>query len=135
MVLKRLGIGPVLVVVLTGIVVQQSARQAVAIGPGQYTASQSYNYYVPPDPNYRIGAQLYVSPRPTPPMVGHTYITYQPLAPHEFLYQHHRVYYTHRPDGRVTRTKVGWSSGLFPGAPFSDLGKFHDVPRLPIIGK
>ena len=50
-----------------------------------------YNYYVPPAGYAGVGVQLYPSPRPTPPLVGHTYVTYQPLMPHEFLYPHHRV--------------------------------------------
>ncbi len=50
-----------------------------------------YNYYVP-SPTGGPPASLYISPRPTPPWVGHTYITYEPLMPHEFLYRHHKVY-------------------------------------------
>ena len=53
-----------------------------------------YNYYVPPVGPSSVGAELYPCPRPTPPLVGHTYITYQPLMPHEFLYKHHRHYTT-----------------------------------------
>jgi len=72
-----------------------------------------YNYYAPPVACAAypgaVGAQLYVSPRPVPPLVGHTYITYQPLLPHEFLYQHKRTYYrNHGPHGCVTKTKVTW---------------------------
>ena len=52
-----------------------------------------YNYYVAPSPYGGVGAQLYLAPRPTPPWVGHTYITYQPLMPHEWLYKHHRIYH------------------------------------------
>jgi hypothetical protein len=54
-----------------------------------------YNFYVPPVAagNYPgLGAQLYVSPRPVPPRVGHTWYTYPPFMPHEFLYKHHRRY-------------------------------------------
>ena len=48
-----------------------------------------YNYFQGPSgPGGGVPAQLYVSPRPTPPMVGHTWITYPPLNPHEFLYHH-----------------------------------------------
>lgn len=50
------------------------------------------NYYV----NSSVGgppAQLYLSPRPTPPLVGHTYITYEPVMPHEFLHRHAKRYY------------------------------------------
>ena len=61
-------------------------------------------------------AQLYVSPRPTPAYVGHTWITYEPLMPHEFLYAHHRSYYAHHPDCSWTKTKVHW--GGAHGLPF-----------------
>lgn len=71
-----------------------------------------YNYYVPPVAcgGYGAeGAQLYISPRPTPPLVGHTYITYQPLMPHEFLYRHHRCYYRDNgPYAGVTKVSVCW---------------------------
>jgi hypothetical protein len=72
-----------------------------------------YNYYVPPVAcsTYpgSVGAQLYVSPRPVPPWVGHTYITYPPLLPQEFLYHHSRVYYRgFGPHGGLTKTTVWW---------------------------
>ena len=44
-----------------------------------------YNFYVPPVPAGAapgMGAQLYVSPRPVPPRVGHTWHTYPPFMPH-----------------------------------------------------
>lgn len=66
-----------------------------------------YNYYV--QDACGAPAQLYVSPRPTPQLVGHTYITYQPFYPHEYLYPHHRVYRGY--DGRFlpsNRTTVSW---------------------------
>jgi hypothetical protein len=67
-----------------------------------------YNYYVAPGPYGGVGAQLYLCPVPTPPLVGHTYITYQPLMPHEFLYRHSRVYWRYNPRGGWTRTSVTW---------------------------
>ena len=67
-----------------------------------------YNFYVPPVGHGSVGAQLYPCPRPTPPMVGHTYVTYQPLMPHEFLYKHHRVYKTKHLDAPKTVTRVRW---------------------------
>lgn len=65
-----------------------------------------YNYYV--GPVYGVGqsVQLYVSPRPTPPMVGHTWITYPPLNPHEFLYHHHRKYFKYYRHGGFTTSCV-----------------------------
>lgn len=72
-----------------------------------------YNYYVPGNPP----AQAFLSPRPSPPLVGHTYITYQPFYPNEYLYHHHRSYA--RYDGihhlPVAKTHVSWKSGLLRG--------------------
>jgi hypothetical protein len=68
----------------------------------------SYNYYVPPMGYQSVGAELYPCPRPTPPVVGYTYITYQPLMPHEFLYHHHRTYTNIHSDARRTVTSVSW---------------------------
>lgn len=76
--------------------------------PPPYPIPGGYNYYVQPGEAGPLGAQLYVSPRPTPPLVGHTLITYPPLAPHEFLYHHHRVYHTENPGSGVTKTRVHW---------------------------
>ncbi len=64
-------------------------------------------YYVPPGPS-GVSAPLYPAPRPTPPFVGHTWITYEPLYPQEFLYRHSRTYYTINPGAGVTRTHVHW---------------------------
>ena len=86
---------------------------AWALGAGQTQAADlvyfngGYGYYVQPGPGV-LGAQLYVCPRPTPPMVGHTYITYQPLAPHEFMYKHKRHYRVVHPDDSRTKVKVKW---------------------------
>ena len=74
------------------------AQPAAAQGyrPGTTRPDLFYNYYVGPSPTYGgVPAQMYLSPRPVPPHVGHTWITYQPLMPHEFLYTHHRTYYRH----------------------------------------
>jgi hypothetical protein len=67
-----------------------------------------YNFYVPPAGYHSVGAALYPCPRPPPPVLGYTYITYQPLMPHEFLYQHHRTYAYYHSDGGITRTSVSW---------------------------
>ena len=73
-----------------------------------------YNYYVPGGPGYcGVPAQLYTAPLPVPAFVGHTYYTYQPLMPHEFLYKHHRSYYRHNPGGGWVQTKVSWGHTLF----------------------
>ena len=57
-------------------------------------ASPEPNYYAMPPGNGGLTAALYPCPRPTPPLIGQTYITYRPLAPHELLYAHYQHYTT-----------------------------------------
>ena len=67
-----------------------------------------YNFYVPNNCG-GVPAQMYLAPYPVPQLVGHTYYTYQPLMPHEFMYPHHRTYRSYYDDGRgIDRTKVKW---------------------------
>jgi hypothetical protein len=73
----------------------------------QVPPTLQYNYYYPTPGTNGIPARLYLCPRPTPAHVGYTYITYQALAPHEFLWRHQAVYY--RPyAGGYTITSVRW---------------------------
>ena len=85
------------------------ARPALAVH-NQGPSDLFYNYYVPPGSPAGVGAQLYVSPRPAPPQVGHTWITYQPMLPHEYLYGHCRTYYTWHPGSGATKTYVEWAT-------------------------
>lgn len=74
------------------------------------------SYYVPPTCGGG-GAQIYPAPGPVPALVGHTYYTYQPFAPHEMLYPHHRTYHRYYNGGRgLTRAKVVWSVGPMQSA-------------------
>ncbi len=79
----------------------------------QVPAPPAYGYYV--DGPGAVPAQLYPAPRPTPPVVGRTYVTYPPLAPHEFLYSHRRVYVHRQSDGTRSRARVVWNR--WPGMP------------------
>ena len=84
--------------------------QAVSpVQPGARSFGQPdlfYNYYVPGGPG-GVPAAMYLAPRPVPPLVGHTYYTYQPLLPHEFMYPHQRRYYRYYNCGTgLTRTSV-----------------------------
>jgi hypothetical protein len=54
---------------------------------------------------------MYVAPRPTPPFVGHTWVTYQPFMPHEYLYKHCRSYYTYNRGAGWRRTNVRYGTG------------------------
>jgi len=106
MVLKALRMALTLAVVLVvwnlGFDSNTSAQAWSAYGPAPFA-----NYWVAPD-STGVGANLYPCPRPTPPVVGQTWITYQPLMPHEFLYKHHRCYHRRHPGGGRTKTLVWW---------------------------
>ena len=88
-----------------------SASTASAYGPWQRTISYQgkqdlfYNFYEGPD-GCGTAAAMYVSPRPVPAFVGHTYTTYQPLMPHEYLYRHTRTHYAHNPGAGWSRAKI-----------------------------
>jgi hypothetical protein len=69
-----------------------------------------YNYYAQPGPYNGAAAGMYVSPRPVPAFVGHTYVTYQPYMPHEYLYKHKRSYYTHTAGAGWRRTNVRYGT-------------------------
>ena len=76
----------------------------------QYQKDLFYNYYANPGPYNGAAAEMYVAPRPVPPFVGHTWVTYQPLMPHEFLYKHQRAYYTYNRGAGWRRTNVRYST-------------------------
>lgn len=52
-----------------------------------------YNYYGHPGTGV-ASSGMYPAPHPTSRVSGHTMYTYQPLMPHEHMYQHKRTYYT-----------------------------------------
>jgi hypothetical protein len=67
-----------------------------------------YNFYASNNCG-GVPAEMYLAPLPVPPHVGHTYYTYQPLMPHEFMYPHYRTYRKYYNQGRgMNRTKVTW---------------------------
>lgn len=96
-----------LLAVVAGLALAVGAAEAGDYRYG-YNGGLFYNFYASPDPGGRQAAQMYLSPRPTPPLVGHTYITYQPLMPHEFLYRHRRTYVRSHPCAGPTVTRVRW---------------------------
>jgi len=107
----RLGLGAVLG---AGLLMSIAAGHASA--EWRTSPDLFYNYYAAPAGCSGVGAALYPAPRPTPVLVGHTYVTYQPLMPHEFLYQHRRTYYRRNPGAGWTKTTVSWGNNLLnPG--------------------
>jgi hypothetical protein len=98
-----------MMIFITVLVVFSSLPTAVQAVPRESAPGDLfYNFYVPPVGPQSVGAELYPCPRPVPPRVGWTYITYQPLMPHEFMYHHHRSYTNYHSEGAVTRTSVTW---------------------------
>jgi hypothetical protein len=67
-----------------------------------------YNFYTQGAAN-RANAQLYVSPMPIPPNVGHTYYTYQPFYPHHMMYPHQNRFHRNYDCGRgMNRTRASY---------------------------
>ncbi|MFO0914347.1 MAG: hypothetical protein U0795_15410 [Pirellulales bacterium] len=90
-----------------------ASAQAPRRWHGPYTEESQpdifYNLYVPGAGG--TPAAAYPAPLPTPPIVGHTYYTYQPFMPAEWMYHHHRSYHQYYNQGRgLNRTKVKWYS-------------------------
>ena len=105
----------VVAIAALGAACAMTASECRAADCGESADNQDlfYNYYVAPGAG-GVPAQLYLSPRPTPPLVGHTWITYQPLMPHEFLYTHHRTYHRYYNGGQgLNRTSVHYRASLF----------------------
>jgi len=108
--------------------VWQSCQEAQA-QEGRYKRKISYqdkndlfaNYQVGPNPS-GTAAQMYISPQPVPAQMGHTYTTYQPLMPHEYLYRHTRSHYAYTQGCGWSRSKVRYRTrGLLIQDMFHDL--------------
>ena len=66
-------------------------NQMVECRPYEYgNPDLFYNFYVPPNCG-GMGAAMYQAPQAVPPLVGQTYYTYQPLMPHEHMYEHNKL--------------------------------------------
>jgi hypothetical protein len=103
----RVSLVVVAVVLAAGCLVLAGDARAQNYGPPGWTSPEP-NYYAMPAGPDGLTAAMYPSPRPTPPLIGQTYITYEPLSPHEFLYPHHRHYKTYNGNHQATRTSVHW---------------------------
>ncbi|GIW99979.1 MAG: hypothetical protein KatS3mg111_3312 [Pirellulaceae bacterium] len=113
--MKRIKTGLVACVLM----VAGTAGQVWAQEGAGYSPPAFGNWYTNGEMN-RATAPLYVSPLPVPQWVGHTYITYQPFYPHEFMHHAHgHRYHTYYDNGRgLNRTAVRYSV-----APFGALGR------------
>lgn len=99
--------------------VDASAAMGDAVGAPVASPQLFYNYYV--WNGQGVAAPMYIAPRPVPQHVGHTYYTYQPAYPHEWMYPHYREYYNYHTlyqGGGVgytsyNKTQVVWKRGQF----------------------
>lgn len=91
----------------------EGGSQMGGMGMNERTYGQPdlfYNFYTQGQAN-RANAQMYMSPGPVPPNVGHTYYTYQPFYPHEYLYGHKNRFHNYYDNGRgMNRTKATYST-------------------------
>lgn len=88
-----------------------------------------YNYYTQGDAN-ATNAQMYLSPVPVPPNVGHTFYTYQPFYPHEMLYHHKDTFHNYYDNGRgLNRTKATYYSPPVKQAASNFYWNFLRIPR------
>ena len=86
-----------------------TANQASAQAPlfSQYTTQGAGS----------ASAALYPAPHWSPILGGESYYTYQPLMPHEMMYQHSRNYYNYYDGGYkgggqgLVKTSVRWQAG------------------------
>jgi len=87
-----------------------------------------YNYYTQGAVN-RVNAQMYLSPLPVPPNVGHTFYTYQPFYPHHMLYPHTDRFHRHYDCGRgMNRTKASY---YYPPIRQATSNIYWNVLRIP----
>ncbi len=94
--------------VVGGAVAYGGGPVASSVGRGYGQPDLFYNYYTQGYAN-QTNAQMYVSPQPVPPNVGHTFSTYQPLYPHEYLYWHKNRFHNYYDNGRgMNRTRVSY---------------------------
>ena len=82
-----------------------------------HPASGLFSQYATPGGPNMTTAGMYPAPHYSPAMGAQTHYTYQPLMPHEMMYQHSRNYFSYSgadacgfPDS-VNKTSVRWFSG------------------------
>ncbi len=94
-----------------------AATVSAQFGEGNSPNNLFSQYYTQPGAS-QVTAGAYNAPHWVPSHVGHTYYTYQPLMPHEMMYQHSRNYYNYYNTGgyygspnALNKTTVRWQSG------------------------
>lgn len=103
-----------------------AAPASAQFGQGN-SSNNLFSQYVTPDGPNTTTAGMYPAPHYSPMLGAQAYYTYQPLMPHEMMYQHSRNYYNYYNTGgyfggncandSVNITKVRWQSGINHMAP------------------
>jgi hypothetical protein len=79
--------------------------------PMYNSANNVFNNYFTQGSANQATAAAYISPVGVPGWVGHTYITYEPLYPHEFMHHHQHRYHSYYDGGAgLNRTSVHYYS-------------------------
>ncbi|TWU56581.1 hypothetical protein Poly51_24970 [Rubripirellula tenax] len=88
-----------------------------------------YNYYTQGNAS-AANAQMYLSPLPVPPNVGHTHFTYQPFYPEEMLYWHKNKFHNYYDNGRgMNRTRATYFSPPVRQTASNIYWNFLRIPR------
>jgi hypothetical protein len=112
-----------------------AASVSAQFGDGNSPNNLFSQYYTQPGASM-VQAGLYNAPHWVPSHVGHSYYTYQPLMPHEMLYQHSRNYYNYYNTGgyygspdALNKTTVRWQSGSNHMGPLPFTGNFLQMAK------
>lgn len=104
-----------------------AAPVSAQFGQGN-SANNLFSQYATPDGPNLTTAGIYPAPYDSPRLGAQSYYTYQPLMPHEMMYQHNRNYYNYYNTGgyyggydSLNKTQVRWQSGTnhFGPLPFT----------------
>jgi hypothetical protein len=95
-----------------------AAPASAQFGQGN-SANNLFSQYVTPDGPNMTTAGMYPAPYDSPQLGAQSYYTYQPLMPHEMMYQHSRNYFNYYNTGgyfgggcdSLNKTQVRWQSG------------------------
>jgi hypothetical protein len=108
--LKKVVLRSAIAIAICGMFAATSKAQdgySPVYNPGQNVFN---NYFTQGGANQATAA-AYISPVGVPGWVGHTYITYEPLYPHEFMYHHKHRYHSYYDNGAgLNRTSAHYYS-------------------------
>ncbi len=101
----------------------------MTMGRGYGRPDLFYNYFTQGYAN-QVNAQMYLSPVPVPPNVGHTFFTYQPFYPHHMMYPHKDRFHRYYDNGRgMNRTRAVYYSPPVRQAASNFYWNFLRLPR------